>query len=221
MDYAINSPLDPNKPFCLYANCEVLYEGRASSSLERGNYLVVYKNDRSVSIHGATIVMPRNHMGAGSKLREEGNQILFQRKGETVCIKINHIHFLNYLDDWSESKIVICRTEKELAKKIFDNWSDLFDDNFEIVEMEFGTDLGPIDLVGFTLTTDYIVEVKRKRASLKDVTQLRRYVEAMEHRGRPCRAFLAAPEIAKNAMKYLEKHNLQFLEVNFDGQREG
>lgn len=207
-----------DKPFCLYACCEVLYDGRASSTLERGNYLVVYKKDRSVSIHGSTIVMPRNYMGAGSKLREEGDQIIFRRKGETVCIKVHHIHFLNYLDDWSESKIVICRTEKELARKIFDNWCDYFDDDFEMIEMEFGTDLGPIDIAGFTMDTDYIVEVKRKRASLKDVTQLRRYIEAMESRGRPCRAYLAAPEIAKNALKYLEKHGLHFLEVEFDGR---
>lgn len=205
------------KPFCLYAESEVLYDGRASSTLQRGNYLIVYKADRSVSIHGSTIVMPRNYMGSGSKLTVEGNQIIFRRKGETVCIKIHHIHFLNYLDGWSESKIVICRTEKELALKIFDNWCDYFDDDFEIVELEHPTELGPIDIAGFTTTADYIVEVKRKRASLKDVTQLRRYIEAMEHRGRPCRAFLAAPEIAKNARKYLEKHGLHFLEVDFDG----
>lgn len=210
-----------DKPWVLFAESEVLYDGRASSTLQRGNYLVVYKADRSVSIHGSTIVMPRNYMGSGSKLTVEGNQIIFSRKGETVCIKVHHIHFLNYLENWSESKIVICRTERELALKIFENWCDYFDDEFEIVELEHPTDLGPIDIAGFTTSTDYIVEVKRKRASLKDVTQLRRYIEALEHRGRPCRAFLAAPEIAKNARKYLEKHGLHFLEVDFDGRQEG
>lgn len=207
-----------DKPWAMFANCEVLYEGRASSTLKRGNYLIVYKQDRSVSIHGSTIVMPRNYMGAGSELSEDNNQIIFKRKGEIVCVRIHHIHFLNYLDGWSDSKIAICRTEKELAKKIFDNWCDYFDDDFEVVEMEFITDLGPIDIAGFTSDTDYIVEVKRKRASLKDVTQLRRYVEAMENSNRLCRAYLAAPDIAKNAMGYLKKHGLHFLKVDFDEQ---
>ncbi len=199
----------------MFADCEVLYDGRASSTLERGNYLVVYKKDRSVSIHGATIVMPRNYMGSGSKLSEDGNQIIFRRKGEMVCIKIYHIHFLNYLDDWSESKIMICRTEKELAKKIFDNWCDFFDDDFEIVEMEFGTELGPIDLAGFTTTTDYIVEVKRRTITVRDVTQLRRYIEAVEHRGRTIKGFVAGPTIGKPALAYLKKHGLHYLQVDF------
>lgn len=209
-----------NKPFCLYADCEVLYEGRASSTLTRGNYLIVYKSDHSVSIHGSTIVMPRNYMGAGSRLTAADGVLLFRRKSEEVCVKIHQTHHLNYLENWSDSKIVICRTEKELATKIYDHWHDYFDDDFEIVEMEFNTALGPIDIVGFTPDTDYIVEVKRKRASLKDVTQLRRYVEALESRGRPCRAYLAAPEIAKKARAYLEKHRLHFLEVDFNGKVE-
>ena len=37
-----------DKPWAMFANCEVLYDGRASSTLERGNYLIVYKRDRSV-----------------------------------------------------------------------------------------------------------------------------------------------------------------------------
>lgn len=205
-----------NKPFCLFADCEILYDGRATSTLERGNYLVVYKADGSVSIHGSTHVMPRNYISSGSKLRVDQDTIVFARKQETVTIKVHQILNLLYPDNWSQSKIVICRTEKELARKIFDNWCDYFDGDFEIIQLEYPTDLGPIDIVGMTTTTDFIVEVKRKRAVLKDVTQLRRYIEAMEHRDRPFRAFLAAPDIAKNAAKYLDKHGLSFLEVNFD-----
>ncbi len=207
-----------NKPFCLFANAEVLYQGRASSTLERGNYLVLYKRDGSVSIHAGLDIMPRNYMGAGAKLSLDQDQLIFGRKGEKVVVRVHHTHFLNYLEDWSESKIVICRTEKELARKIFDNWGDYFDGEFEMIEMEYGTSLGPIDIAGFTNERDVLVEVKRKRGSLKDVTQLRRYVEAMEARGRPCSAYLAAPEISSNARKYLEKHSLHFLEVDFDGR---
>lgn len=207
-----------HKPFCLFADCEVLYDGRASSTLTRGNYLILYKNDRSVSIHASTIVLPRNYMASDSKFRIEDDQLIFSRKGEVVCIKIHQQHFINYLENWSDSKIVICRTERELALKIYNNWCDYFDEEFDIIEMEFNTELGPIDIIGLTTTTDVIIEVKRKRATVKDVTQLLRYVEALGDRKKLCKAYLAAPEIAKNAKKYLEKHGLHFLEVDFDGQ---
>jgi RecB family endonuclease NucS len=61
-----------------------------------------------------------------------------------------------------------------------------------------------------------VVEVKRRRVTVKDVTQLRRYVEALEQRGKQCRAYLAAPEISTSASKYLRKHDLRFLQVDFD-----
>jgi RecB family endonuclease NucS len=205
-----------DKPFILYACCEVLYHGRATSTLEQGNYLIIYKKDRSVSIHAGTLVVPRNYMGSGSKLQTNSNVLIFVRKKEEVVIKIDHVLSLTYLANWSESRIVICRTEKELARKIFDNWSDYFDDDFQMVETEFPTELGPIDLLGVTASTAYIVEVKRKRISVKDVTQLKRYLEAMEKRGRRVLGFLAGPDISTNAEKYLQKHGLNFLQVGFD-----
>lgn len=203
-------------PWVMFANCEVFYDGRASSTLARGNYLVVYKRDRSVSIHNSMTVMPSNYIGAGSKLKKGNNQIIFSRKGETVRIEIHHVHFLNRLDDWSEFKIAICRTEKELARKIFDNWGDYFDGDFEVVEMEFGTDLGPIDIAGFTRESEYLVEVKRRSIMVKDVTQLRRYMEARSETGKIVHGFIAAPTIGKRALLYLRKHGLSFLQVDFD-----
>src|SRR5437764_15166834 len=35
------------EPFVLLADCEVVYEGRASSTLRRGHYLLIRKADRS------------------------------------------------------------------------------------------------------------------------------------------------------------------------------
>jgi endonuclease len=207
-----------NKPLVMFADCTVIYNGRAYSTLERGNYLIIYKPDGSVSIHGADLVMPRNYISSNGKLEVDvvNNRLIFTKKKESVTINLVAIHSVSYLDDWSSHKIVISRTEKELAKKIFDNWFRLFDDVFYDVVMEYPTPLGPIDIAGFTSSTDYIVEVKRRKASLKDVTQLRRYVEALEGRGKLCKAYLAAPSIAKGALSYLEKHELNFLQVDFD-----
>lgn len=204
------------KPFALYAECTVLYEGRAASTLELGNYLVLYKQDGSLSIHGTTMVLPRNYMAGGTTLELDGDKLIIHRKKETIIITVVKVHYLHFMEDWSASKIVICRTEKELAHKIFNHWCDYFpDDQFEIIELEHPTELGPIDILGLTDTTDFVVEVKRKRATLKDVTQLRRYIEAKSGT-RQVKGFLAAPTIGGAARKYLEKHDLAFLQVNFD-----
>jgi RecB family endonuclease NucS len=204
------------RAFCLFATCSVEYDGRATSTLDLGNYLIVYKNDGSVSIHGSTMVLPRNYMGSNSQLFVCGDVLIFTRKKESIKITISEIITIAYLNDWSDNKIRICRTEKELATKIFDNWSDYFDDDFELIYTEYPTELGPVDLFGLTLTTDYVVEVKRKRASLKDVSQLKRYLEAVAVEGRLSKGFIAAPSISPKAEKYLKKHDLYFLEVDFD-----
>lgn len=201
--------------FVMFADCEVSYNGRANSILPKGNYLIMYKTDGSVTIHGSTDVSPRNYMGAGSTIQKEQNQIIFKRKGEIVCVNVSKAHFLNYLDDWSNSKAKIYRTEKELVSKLFNNWNDYFDDDFEYVEMEHNTELGPIDLVGFTKTTDYIVEVKRRTVTVKDITQLRRYIEAKQCTQRTIKGFMAAPSISKSALNYLNKHELAFIQVDF------
>lgn len=203
------------KPFCLFANCTVLYEGRAASTLEAGNYLILYKDDKSLSIHGSTMVLPRNYMAGGTRVELDGDRLVVHRKKETVVITVQEVHHLHFLGDWSASKIVICRTEKELVRKIFNNWGQYFAGDFEIIELEHPTELGPIDILGRTDTTDFVVEVKRKTATTRDVTQLRRYIEAKSG-ARVVRGFLAAPGIAASARRYLEKHDLTFLHVNFD-----
>src|SRR4051812_3895718 len=55
-------------PFILLADCQVFYEGRASSVLPRGHYLLVRKADGSFLVHGARLTTPLNYQGAGSRL---------------------------------------------------------------------------------------------------------------------------------------------------------
>jgi RecB family endonuclease NucS len=202
------------RPFAGYFNCSVVYEGRACSVLDRGRYLVIYKKDGSVMIHGADSLVARNYMGAKSRIIVHGNILTFIRKAEKIVVTVDEVVSLVYLEDWSEIKTKICKTEKELARKLFDNWCDYFDGDFETIELEFPTELGPIDLLGVTSTTLFVVEVKRKRASTKDVSQLRRYIEAVEGR-KIVRGFLAAPDISNNALDYLHKHGLEFIRVTF------
>lgn len=203
-----------NKPFILYATAEVVYDGRAYSILERGNYLIIYKDDGSIQIHGGNKIQPRNYQGAKSTIKLDGNILTSSNKKETIIINIYKIINISYLDNWSCNEINIRKTEKELANKIFINWCDYIDGDFEIIEREYKTDVGDIDLIGWAADlTIHVVEVKRKKASLSDCTQLLRYIEAI---GGNSIGYLASPEIGENALRYLNKHDLKWLYVDFD-----
>lgn len=206
-----------NSGWILFADCDVTYSGRASSFLHRGNYLIVYKPDQSLSIHGASLVQPRNYLSGGTRIIQKDNIITFHCKKEQIQVTIHGSTILTPLVDWSDHKIIICKTEKELALKIFHNWDDYFSDtDVEMIHHEFQTPLGPIDVLGQSADIDYIIEVKRRTATIKDVTQLRRYAEAIETPTRSIIGFLAAPAISKKALDYLHKHDLRFLKIEFD-----
>ena len=86
-----------------------------------------------------------------------------------------------------------------------------------MIKREFATELGPIDIAGITTSNIlYIIEVKRKKASINHITQLKRYVESCGDDYKDIIGVLAAPEIGAGAMKYLEKSGLKWLEVQFD-----
>lgn len=205
--------LDINKPFCLFANCNVLYEGRASSILKDGNYLVIYKSDRSVQIHGATRIQPRNYQSANSVIDLHGNVLSFSNKKEKLLITINDIMFVSYLKELSNYEIEITRTEEDLVNKLFNNLSHYIDKEFAIIEREYQTGHGPVDLAGFTNDGEtHLIEVKRGRATLTNCTQLKKYIEAA---GGNVFGHLASPSICSNAMTYLEKHSMNWIYVDF------
>lgn len=208
--------IDTSRPFSLYALCSITYDGRAFSTLERGRYLILYKKDGSFLIHGADLCKPRNYQGSGSKLEYRDEKLISTNKKETITVEIQEILEYSELDEWSESQIVISRTEKELSDKIFNNWHDYFDGDFFKIQQEYRTDVGNIDVLGITMNgVYYVVEVKRRKASIPDCSQLKRYVDVLRDASKTAYGFLASPEIGDNALKCLEKYGFKWVEVNF------
>lgn len=205
--------LDISKPFCLFANCNVLYEGRASSILKDGNYLIIYKSDKSVQIHGATKIQPRNYQGANSVVELRENTLSFSNRKEKISITINDIISISYLKALSDQEIEITRTEEDLVKKLFDNLNCYIDKEFDVIEREYQTGHGPVDLAGFTNNGEiHLIEVKRGRATLTNCTQLKKYIEAVDDNAF---GYLASPSICPNALAYLEKHSMKWICVDF------
>lgn len=156
-------------------------------------------------------------MGSGTKMRFDikNNQgsMHFERKKESISINISNIEFIKPIDDWSESDVQMHRTEKELVDKIFNNWSNYIDGEYDIIEREYPTIYGPIDLIGFGQTTA-IIEVKRRKGSIPDCVQLRKYIETFENIN--VIGYLASPDIGDTALQYLDKHGFKWIQVKFD-----
>lgn len=207
--------------FSLYFYGSVRYEGRAVGLLGPGKFLLLRKNDGSVSVHGGSKIPPRNYMGAGTKMHMNvqagSGQMSFKRKKEIIWIEISQIFFMEKMDEWSEDEVLLRKTEKELVDKIFRNWPDYIDGEYDLIEKEYPTEYGPVDLVGFGPQIA-VVEVKRRRATVSDCTQLRKYVEAFG--ASDVMGYLASPEIGDNASQYLEKHGYNWIHVTFDSVHE-
>jgi len=197
----------------MYFNGSVIYDGRATSTLSSGNYLLIHKNDKSVSIHAGSAIQPRNYMGTDSKLVLLDDTLIFTRKKEQLTIKIEELIYCQYMPEWSEDNIVISKTEHELVLKLLNNWPDYLDITCYSIEMEVETKYGKIDLLGTEFDgTEHIIEVKRTRAGVAAVTQLKRYVDA----SKMAFGYLAAPEIGKKAVMYLDECGYNYIKIDFD-----
>ena len=212
--------IDINNPFIMFCKCSVLYEGRAYSILEAGNYLIVFKSDKSIQIHGNNKIHPRNYQGSNTQISYQDKCLICINKKEKISIQIENISFARNIDGWSSHEIKISRTESELVDKISNNINKYINNTQEsyTVEREYKTENGPIDLFAHTDSIGHLIEVKRRKATVTDGTQLNKYHEAIKS---TCdynilKCYLAAPSIGKNAKRYLDEKGYLFIEVSWD-----
>lgn len=204
--------IDENKPFILHGNLSVQYIGRASSKLIDDDYVIIRKKDGSLLIHGSLKSKPLNYQSSGASIKYQDNEIISIRRNETIKIHINKIYFYNVIENWSHNEISIINTENDLVDKFIDNMDDYFD-NVEQYCKEYKTDYGSIDLL-IVNNVYNILEFKRGKINLSGCTQLLRYIECFKDKD--CFGYMVAPEISKNALKYLKTHNCEFIKYDFE-----
>lgn len=199
----------------MFATCSVEYRGRAESTLQTGNYLIIYKGDKSLAIHGSTDIIPRNYHGYDTLCQVDNNILLFKRKSETIKIIIDNIIFQRDLDGWSDYKIKLVRTEDDLRNKLIANIHNYIPNVVEVFK-EFATDYGPIDVLCIDSNGVYhVLEVKRKSAGIAACGQLRRYVDILSE-SRQVMGYLAAPVINRNAIRFCDKNGFMCILIDFD-----
>lgn len=202
----------PNS-FILFGRMAVRYEGRASSTLEVGSYLLIRKPDGSTSIHGGDLNIPLNYQPAGSRMYQDGWKLTVTSKKEMMEIDVIEILSIYRPKEWDANRITIIKTERDLRTALTKEIHKHIPNAISTKE-EIWTEYGPIDLTVIdSSNVKHIFEIKRAAISINAVTQVRKYMEALQTDGSIVRGYVSAPTIYANALKYAEKHGITFIEI--------
>ena len=208
----------------LYCSAAVRYQGRAKSSLKKGQFVLIYKPDGSFSIHGSRSIKPLNYQNANTKIEIVGNQrakdgslfkIVARNGKEVIRVTVYAVLSTMMLEDWTVGSIKLKGTERELRDHLVKEIRTNLGDQFEVIETEYPTTYGSIDI--YLLEADklvHIFEVKRHKINMAACGQLERYARYFLRRGFTVHQYLAAPTISKNAVKYAKDHGQTWVKAN-------
>ncbi len=200
---------------------EVLYSGRAASTADAGDYLLILKPDGSLQLHGPRGVKPQNWQPTSDSLDltvEDGVAVLHSERftpPEFVRVAFLQPALAMALELSHVTGFVLMGTEAGMQRALARN-PEVIEPGLRLLDRELPTGVGGIDLYARDAQGRMVVvELKRGKATQEAVHQLARYVEAVTAQvGEQVRGILAAPGITGPARLQLEKLRLEFREVS-------
>ncbi len=202
--------------------CEVFYEGRSRSYLELGDRMVFIKEDRSILIHRAKGYKPVNWQPRGSEIQiRKTNEYI-----ELTCIRVNprekikivihKIYLVVVAKLMDIGKFHMHFTEEEMKFVIYNNLSSIIENGMRGITMEKEVRSGKIDIFAKDKDGNYVViELKKGKASDRDVLQLNRYVSELRETNPTVRGILVSPSISLKALEMVKYLNLEYKKVSF------
>ena len=180
------------------------------------------KADGCVAIHAdGGAYKPLNWMNAPNHFIESDDEwVVTNSKGETLTILLEEVltdtsHVLG--EDPGLSKDGV---EKDLQRVLAERpWA--LEDGLEMLEREYMTDLGPVDLLCRDADGQVVaVEIKRK-GEIAGVEQLTRYLDFLNKDSvlAPVRGILAAQSIVPQARTLAADRGIGCVEVDYDALR--
>jgi RecB family endonuclease NucS len=102
-----------------------------------------------------------------------------------------------------------------MSNYIFYENHEAIEEGFKPIAQEKPTSKGVIDILGKDKNGNLVIlELKRRRANLDAVSQLKRYVDTMKEETKNLRGILVAPSITENAFNLLKESGMEFREIN-------
>jgi RecB family endonuclease NucS len=213
----IRSGISRHRTLVIAGKCTVDYDGRASSKLEEGERLVIFKPDGSALVHRPKDYSPVNWQPSGSifhtRLGDEGLVIrVFRHKErESMVVKFTELKLVSVLDLVDNGEFTLYASEKEMQEAILFR-PELLEQGFRPLTKEMAVEPGFIDIIGYDAKGNLtVVEIKRVKANKKAVEQLKKYMDVIDlDENRTVRAILVAPEMTNNALERLKELGFEF-----------
>jgi len=203
--------------------CFVQYQGRAGSKLPKGKRMLLIKGDGSFAVHQNRFLNPVNYMvnsDISSELNPEGTLIISARKRkpkELLEVFFYDIDFIKNFDVEGDKDLRLFGSEKELSQLLMQDLS-FIEPGLKPINNEIPLRKGIIDILAEDEKGRLVViEVKRRKADLKAVSQLQLYVKQIEKiKGKETRGILCAPDIARPPHELLERYGLEYYKLDYE-----
>lgn len=216
------------------ARCQVDYAGKLTAHLPMAPRLLVVKADGSVSVHADDkAYKPLNWMSAPCTLTvrlasdeagiDEAVAEVWEVRntsGDTLQITIAEVLHDSSHDLGVDPGLQKDGVEKHLQALLAENPSAL-GDGWTLVQREYYTPIGPVDLVCRDAIGGYVaIEVKR-RGEIDGVEQLTRYLELMNRDPHlaPVSGVFAAQEIKPQARTLAEDRGIRCVVLDYEAMK--
>jgi RecB family endonuclease NucS len=205
------------KTLIVAGKCSVRYVGRAMSTLEPGERLLIIKEDGSLLVHRPVGYEPVNWQPSGSVFHVQSKPdavevyAVRQKPRENVRVKFNEVFMVSALNLVDSGEFALYASEQDMHKAILLKPS-LLEEGFKPISYEKKVEPGFVDVYGVDKQGKLVVvEVKRKAAGKDAVLQLSRYIEAIKGKAdRELRGVLVAPSLGKGVQRLLVTLGLEF-----------
>ncbi len=211
----------------VYGLCTVNYQGRAKSKLDRGERLVIKKQDSAILVHGPENYQPKNwqpevdsYSVEIEELDDESEILILKAKrtnpDEVVEIQFEDIDLLTVDKMVDKSELKIRGHEVDIHESIEED-PEIVEEEMKVVEREKETPAGFIDVFARDEDDNWVVIEVKRNPDYNTVLQLQRYVDEIEEEySGKIRGILVAPKMTDKILDYLEERDLEFVEVEME-----
>jgi endonuclease len=217
----IQKAFNQRRTLIVAGECHVHYVGRANSTLELGERLLIVKSDGSLLVHRPVGYEPVNWQPAGSVFHVQVGSgslevhAVRQKPRENVKVTFSSILMVSALALSDSGEFLLHASEDDMHRAVLLK-PDLFEEGFKPISWEKKVEPGFVDIYGEDKNGKLvIIEVKRKTASKENALQLAKYIKPIKAKvNRPVRAVLAAPSLGKDVQRMLVTLGLEFKELD-------
>ncbi|MFQ3275458.1 MAG: RecB family endonuclease NucS [Candidatus Nanohaloarchaea archaeon] len=218
----ISEYLRRNYTLQLSGLCSVNYQGRAKSKLDRGERIVIKKQDSALLVHGPENYQPKNWQPEVDEweVKAQEDELLLKGKrknpDEVVEIRFEDLDFLMVAQLVDSSDLKIRGHEVDIHESIEED-PGIVEEDLKVVERERETPAGFIDVFARDIDDNYVVIEVKRNPDYNTVLQLQRYVDEIEDEfSGSIRGILVAPKMTDKVLDYLEERGLEFVEVEME-----